>query len=84
MNEADKLFEELDYKKIFEKHIDWYSIIYISKDISIEFTSDKELIITSRSKTYRPAILSMQEIKAIYMKCKELEMIWWDIVSILK
>lgn len=72
MSEADKMFEELGYKKIFEKYIDLYSIIYISDDISIEFTSDKELIITNRSKTYKSAILSMQEIKAIYMKCKEL------------
>lgn len=72
MSEADKLFEELDYKKIFEKHIDWYSTIYNSGDISIEFTSDKEVIITNRSKTYKPAILSVQELEAINMKCKEL------------
>ena len=64
MSEADRLFEELGYKKIFEKHIGWYSTIYNSDDISIEFTSDEELIITNRSEDYKPAILSMKELEA--------------------
>ena len=72
MSEANKLFDELGYKKIKENHDGWWTIIYNSDDLSIEFTSDKELIITNKNINYENVILNMQELKAINKKCLEL------------
>ena len=68
---ADEMFEKLGYEKHFEHHDDWNTTIYNDDSTSIEFTSDKEILLTRRI-DYKTVILGMQELKAINKKCKEL------------
>lgn len=72
MTEADKLFENLGYKKTKEIYENFTVIVYKSEDISIEFTSDKEIILTNKSNNYENVILNIKELQAINLKCKEL------------
>lgn len=72
MTEADKLFKNLGYKKTKEIYENFTVIVYKSEDISIEFTSDKEIILTNKSNNYENVILNIKELKAINLKCKEL------------
>ena len=72
MTEADKLFKNLGYKKTKEIYENFTVIVYKSEDISVEFTSDKEIILTNKSNNYKNVILNIKELKAINLKCKEL------------
>ena len=71
-SEADKMFEELGYKKEETK---WeedelvHYIQYISSETLIEFALDSKMINI-------PSIIDMQELQAINQKCKELG--WLD------
>lgn len=71
MNKADEMFEKLEYEKSIEQHKNWNTTIYNSCDASIEFTSDKHILLTKKTK-YKTIILDMQELQAINEKCKEL------------
>lgn len=71
---ADELFKELGYEKDFEQHEDWNTTIYNSLDTSIEFTSEKHIMFTKKTK-YKTTILDMQELKAINKKTEELRMV---------
>ena len=80
MSEADKLFEELGYEKEIyqneEKFGGYVSYAYSNDKIFIEFNGfANTLYIGNNDKENTSDIhLSMQEIKAINMKCKELRM----------
>jgi hypothetical protein len=84
MSEADKLFEELGYKKIEDKHnIDFNKLYKFNNgdkiNEKIRFCKlDKYVHIENYN--YDSGItfgkyLDMQELKAIYKKCEELEWI---------
>jgi hypothetical protein len=87
MSEADKLFEELGYKKIEnidclyyqkqEKCIEMDIYIFIGFDLEKEKIDIYTQDITKGGRyEYITTVLSMQELKAINMKCKELRMEW--------
>ena len=70
MSEADKMFEELGYRKI---QVERNSIVYINIKYNekIEFDLDyKQIICETNIGTSFP--LTMQELQAINKKCEEL------------
>ncbi len=72
MSEADKFFEKINYIKL-EKNNENY-IGYVSKDTPdfILFILDRKMVCPHKyNATYTG--ISMEELKAIQMKCKELE-----------
>ena len=75
---ADKMFEELGYKKITEhkfkepEYGETTELILYRDDVQgldIEFWNDKSL---SKMCNYDVSYITMQELKAINLKCKEL------------
>jgi hypothetical protein len=72
MSEADKMFEELGYKKTGTQ-VAIKIFCYTKATIKINFYSDKTISATDFGGFY---ILNMQELKAINQKCKELG--WLD------
>ena len=74
MSEADKLFEKLGYKKYTSDDC----IMYMKDLFMITFIIDNKTFVTEyKQGTYNfPRIESfevdMQELKSIYLKCKEL------------
>ena len=78
MSEADELFEELGYEKIVEHKYklpddDGVTELILYRDdgtlLEIEFWNDKTI---SKSSGYDVSYITMQELKAINLKCKEL------------
>lgn len=77
MSEADKLFEELGYEKIVEHKYkqpdDDVTELILYRDygtlLEIEFWNDKTI---SKFSGYDVSYITMQELKAINLKCKEL------------
>lgn len=71
MSEADKFFEKIKYIKL-EKNNENY-IGYVSKDTPdfILFILDKKMVCPHKYNTKYTGI-SMEELKAIQMKCDEL------------
>ena len=66
MSEADKIFEELGYKKIVGETTEVFTLTRASKNIAFS-----KLI--NRIRIYgKYDFIDMQELKAIYLKCKEL------------
>ena len=70
MSEADKFFEKINYIKIANGI---HYIGYVSKDTPdfILFVLDKKMVFPHKHGTQYTGI-SMEELKAIQMKCKEL------------
>lgn len=72
MSEADKMFEELEYEKIIENNIE---ILYEKerrfwdKEISFDLI-DRQIRVEMGAGDSEP--ITMQELQAINMKCKEL------------
>ena len=64
MSEADKLFEELGYKLEFEDEIS-FTLANREKGRYITFMKDNKTLML-------PCELTIQELKAITLKCKEL------------
>ena len=76
-SEADKLFEELGYKKSIDNR---YSICFEKESYLIQFgkresTIDKAFY-NAELNIYMAKAITMQELKAINQKCKELG--WLD------
>ena len=77
MSEADKLFEKLGYKKYTSDDC----IMYMKDLFMITFIIDNKTFVTEyKQGTYnfpriKPFEVDMQELKAIYLKCKELRWI---------
>ena len=67
MSKADEMFEKLGYGKMFEDDIETQ---YEGKCTNIEIT--KTHILLNKTTNYKTVILTMQELQAINMKCKEL------------
>lgn len=67
MSEADRLFEELGYKKT----INFKEIVYENGDKIITFNLDKKSITCTNFYDGFESI-DIQELQAINMKCKEL------------
>jgi len=73
ISQADKMFEELGYKKEkYDKGIMFYMPIqnFDDKTQAIKFYNDKTII--KHSDNFQAEDITMQELKAINMKCKEL------------
>lgn len=75
MSEADKMFEELGYEKIIENNIE---ILYEKerrfwdKEISFDLI-DRQIRVEMGAGDSEP--ITMQELQAINMKCKELKFV---------
>ena len=75
MSEADKMFEELGYEKIIENNIE---ILYEKerrfwdKEISFDLI-DKQVTVEMSTGDSEP--ITIQELQAINMKCKELKFV---------
>lgn len=70
MSEADKMFEELGYKEYtYLEHTDYFQE---KADKIISFRNNKEIATFNTYDGTEP--ITMQELKAINMKCKELRM----------
>lgn len=69
MSEADKLFEELGYKKVIDKK-EW--LMYRNNEKDITFSIKGKIVEVEKESFYRP--VTMQELKAINKKCEELRM----------
>ena len=67
MSEADKMFENLGYKKV----INFKEIVYENEDKIITFNLDKKGI-TCTNFYSGFEIIDMQELQAINKKCEEL------------
>lgn len=68
MSEADKLFEKLGYKKYdYLRHIDFYNA---DTDKVISFRNNKSVACFNYYDGFED--ITMQELKAINLKCKEL------------
>ena len=74
MSEADKMFEELGYKKYTSEDC----IMYMKDLFMITFIIENKTFITEYKQgdynfpQIRPFEVEMQELKAINLKCKEL------------
>lgn len=66
MSEADKLFEELGYKKLIGETTEVFTLSRTSKNIAFSK-------LVNRIRIYgKYDFIDMQELKAINLKCKEL------------
>lgn len=74
MSEADKMFEELGYDKCErEIFIDYLILIYCKNNTCIQFDKEhKTFCKFEEGDDYVICDISMQELQAIYLKCKEL------------
>ena len=71
MSEADKLFEELGYKH--EWRYKNLILIYYKNNTCIQFDKEhKKFCKFEESDDYVICDISMQELKVIYLKCREL------------
>lgn len=70
MSEADKLFKELGYKKIENQFLDVIELWGNDDDKRLSFETDKTICMSSFY--VGPENITMQELKAINEKCKEL------------
>ena len=77
MSEADKLFEKLGYKKYTSDDC----IMYMKDLFMITFIIDNKTFVTEYKQgdynfpKIKPFEVDMKELKAIYLKCKELHFI---------
>ena len=71
MSEADKLFDELGYNKY---ELDTY-IEYLNRITREEITFRKDTRAVEKCHNVSSDYITMQELQAIYKKCKELEWI---------
>lgn len=68
MSEADRLFEELGYEKYeYLKHTDYWQE---KTEKIISFRNDKSVAVFNTYDGFKA--ITMQELKAINLKCKEL------------
>ena len=70
MSEADKLFEELGYKKQLIKNSFGCIEEYIKESKIISFYNDKNIAVYNCIDGFK--YINMQVLKAINLKCKEL------------
>lgn len=69
MSEADKMFDKLGYNKY---ELDTY-IDYLSRENRKGITFRKDMKVVDSYCGIRSEYITMQELQAIYLKCKELE-----------
>lgn len=79
MSEADKMFEKLGFEKKYQLDAYdkiWGQLFYNKKSmVNISFDYEGHLVctyITTNDNQEQPAYVTMQELKAINGKCKEL------------